>query len=53
MTGERLPVIGLGTAGARPVVVPNTARDDRYLAERDFTNACMRGKGYALTPSRQ
>ena len=35
----------------RPVVVPNPARDDQFMAERDFTNACMRGKGYALTRS--
>ena len=32
----------------RPVVVPNPARDDRYLVEHDFVNACMRGKGYVL-----
>ena len=52
MTGERLPSPAWAPQGG-PVVVPNTVRDDRYLAERDFTNACMRGRGYALTPSRQ
>lgn len=35
----------------RPVVVPNAARDDRYLVEHDFVNACMRGKGYELAPA--
>lgn len=37
----------------RPVVVPSTTRDtDRYLAERDFTGACMRGRGYVLAPGK-
>src|SRR5262245_34842562 len=35
----------------RPVIVPNTARDDRYLAERDFISTCMRGKGYVQVPA--
>lgn len=36
----------------RPVVVPNTTRDaERFLRERDFTAACMRGRGYALVPA--
>jgi|SRR5688572_10108807 len=31
----------------RPVVVPSSPRNtDRFLAEHDFTAACMRGKGY-------
>src|SRR5262245_40403252 len=35
----------------RPVVVPNPARDDRFLVEHDFISACMRGKDYELTRS--
>ena len=31
----------------RPVVVPSSPRNtDRFLAEQDFTAACMRAKGY-------
>jgi len=38
----------------RPVVVPNTTRQsDRFIAEQDLTGACMRQKGYALTPDRR
>ena len=37
----------------RPVVVPNAARDDRYLVEQDYISTCMRGKGYVLTPKQQ
>ena len=31
----------------RPVIVPSSPRNtDRFLAEHDFTAACMRAKGY-------
>ena len=35
----------------RPVVVPNPAREDRYLVEQDYIGVCMRGKGYLLAPA--
>lgn len=35
----------------RPVAVQQQAYDgERFLAEHDYTNACMRQKGYELVP---
>lgn len=35
----------------RPFAVQQHAHDsERFLAEHDYTNACMRQKGYELTP---
>jgi hypothetical protein len=41
------PLVLRADPQGRPVVVPSSPRTtDRYLAEHDFTAACMRTKGY-------
>src|SRR5262245_18077103 len=42
------PLIFRADPLGRPVVVPNSALDDRFLVEQDYTSTCMRGKGYVL-----
>jgi hypothetical protein len=41
------PLVIRADPQGRPVVVPTSPRStDRFLAEHDFTGACMRAKGY-------
>jgi hypothetical protein len=41
------PLVLRADPQGRPVVVPTSQRStDRFLAEHDFTGACMRAKGY-------
>ena len=47
------PLIFRADPLGRPVVVPNSALDERYLVEQDYVNTCMRGKGYVLGRSKQ
>ena len=48
------PLVLRADPQGRPVVVPSGPRNtDRFLAEQDFTAACMRAKGYALHQAKQ
>jgi hypothetical protein len=48
------PLIFRADPQGRPVVVPSSPRGtDRFLAEHDFTAACMRAKGYVQQHARR